>query len=60
MSAPNQYVKVDDYTRQLKKYVPQSNCKVAILPELFFPAGFGIALPEGSPFKIFFDEGYVI
>ncbi len=57
MSAPNRYVKVDDYTRQVKKYVPQSNCRVTILPELFFPAGFGIALPEGSPFKLFFDLG---
>ena len=30
-------------------------CDVTILPETFFPSGFGMALPSGTPYKIFFD-----
>lgn len=31
-------------------------CNWAFIPETFFESGFGLALPEHSPFKELFDE----
>ena len=30
-----------------------------MIPEEFYPSGFGIAMPLDSPYKPFFDETYV-
>ena len=35
------------------------DCKAEIIPEEFYPSGFGIAMPLDSPYKPFFDETYV-
>lgn len=31
-------------------------CDITTLPETFFPSGLGIALPSGTPYKVFFDK----
>ena len=37
-------------------YVPATQCQAELIPEGFFPSGFGIAMPKGSPYKPFFDH----
>ncbi len=36
----------------------KADCEAALLPEEFFPSGYGLALPLGSPYKPFFDARY--
>ena len=36
-----------------------ADCEAELIPEEFYPSGFGIALPLGSPYKPFFDDAYV-
>ena len=45
-----------DYTEQLVDYIPASDCRGVILPETYFPSGFGFALPENTPYKTFIDN----
>lgn len=45
-----------DRTTLIKYYVQKSGCKASLVPELWFPGGFGFALPFHSPFKPFFDQ----
>ena len=37
-------------------HLQKAGCQAALIPEDFFPAGFGIAMPKGSPYKPFFDH----
>ena len=37
-------------------YIPAAQCQAELIPEGFFPSGFGIAMPKGSPYKPFFDH----
>ena len=32
------------------------DCGISLIRETFYKTGFGFALPEGSPYKIYFDE----
>ena len=32
--------------------MPASGCQTQLIPEEFFPSGFGIAMPLGSPYKL--------
>ena len=45
-----------DKTESQVRQIQQSGCQAALIPEDFFPAGFGIAMPKGSPYKPFFDH----
>ena len=40
-------------------YLPETNCEGKFIPEEFFPSGYGVAIPLGSPYKPFFDRAYV-
>lgn len=31
-------------------------CNWGIIPERYFPSGFGIAMPQGTPFKPYIDD----
>ena len=33
-----------------------SDCEISLIRETFYKTGFGFALPEGSPYKKYFDE----
>ena len=43
----------------MKYYVQMSGCKATLLPELWYPGGFGFALPLHSPYKPYFDQTFV-
>ena len=45
-----------DKTILTTSFFSQSDCQAALIPEDFFPAGFGIAMPLGTPYKPFFDH----
>ena len=32
------------------------DCRLTVIPELFYPSGFGIVVPEGWPYKHYFDK----
>ena len=38
------------------RFIQESDCQAALVPEEMFPSGFGIAMPKGSPYKPFFDH----
>ena len=48
-----------DRTTLMKYYVQKSGCKATLLPELWYPGGFGFALPLHSPYKPYFDQTFV-
>ena len=35
------------------------DCSIALITEKFYKAGFGLAFPEGWPYKKYFDKGWV-
>ena len=47
---------VADKTTIQVSHLQGSGCQAALIPEDFFPAGFGMAMPKGSPYKPFFDH----
>ena len=51
-----QYVTLGDYTYLKEDLLPSTDCRAVLLPENFYPSGFGIVLPQDSPFKPVFDH----
>ena len=51
------YVAMSDQTSLLVKARREDRCDWAFMPEVFYPTGFGLALPEGSPYREMFSEG---
>ncbi len=47
---------ISDDLPALELLVLNSQCNAAIIPETFYPSGYGIALPKGTPYKPFFDK----
>ena len=54
------YVAMSDQTSLLVKALREDRCDWAFMPELFYPTGFGLALPENSPYRDIFSQGYVV
>ncbi len=50
------YVAMSDQTSLLVKALREKRCDWAFLPELFYPAGLAMALPEDSPFTDIFSK----
>ena len=50
------FCSVADKTTIQASHLQGSGCQAALIPEDFFPAGFGMAMPKGSPYKPFFDH----
>ena len=44
---------IDDVT--FFKYYTSDDCSLAIIPEKFYPTGFGLAVPEDWPYIQYFD-----
>ena len=45
-----------DKTTTYVNHMKLSKCRAKLIPEDFFPSGYGIAMPKGSPYKPFFDH----
>ena len=54
------YVAMSDQTSLLVKALTEDRCDWAFMPELFYPNGFGLALPENLPYTDLFSQGYVV
>ena len=54
------YISMSDQTSLLVKALREDRCDWVFMPELFYPTGFGLALPENSPYRDIFSQGYVV
>ena len=50
------YGMVSDEAGLEMQFKPQKLCNITLLKETFYPTYYGIALPEGSPYKSYFDK----
>ena len=56
LNSTGKYVVIGDKTSLLEKTQKYDTCDWAFLPGDFFPSGFGIALPDGSPYTDYFSS----
>ena len=50
----NDYAVINDATWLRTQLA--NDCDISLIRETFYKTGFGLALPEGSPYKKYFDE----
>ena len=48
-----------DYTSAIFRALSTEQCNWGMLDDTFMPLGFGIAFPQGSPFKPYIDRAWV-